>query len=134
MARTDITEEQFAIVAAVAEREGWDDLETPPVWGASARTLAEQQAVAAYHQALGRTRRRAKGMDPRIARVIVVLACVIGLVACWMVSPGRTAVGLLVAGAFCLWSLRRTRARQQYPGQAARSPRSRMGMRVLRQR
>lgn len=112
MSESALTEQQYHLVAAVAEREAWDDLATPPAAGACSRTLAEHEAVARYVAALPGPAAARRGLDPRVARLTMVVACVAALGVCWWVSPGRTAVGLIAAGAFCLWSLRRRRARE----------------------
>ncbi|MCB0882022.1 MAG: hypothetical protein KDC33_07370 [Thermoleophilia bacterium] len=112
VAASTLTEQQYLLVAAVAEREEWTDLAAPPAAGSCARTLAEHEAVARYVAALPGGRPPHRGIDPRIVRAAVLVACLAALGACWWVSPGRTAVGLIAAGAFALWSLRRRRARE----------------------
>jgi len=103
-----LTDEEYALVAAVAEREAWDDLSRPPAIPAAPRTLAEQAAVLRFAACLPAPPRRT-GMDPRHARLLMLALGALGLLACWLVSPERTAVGLLVVGVFCLAGLRRRR-------------------------
>lgn len=111
-----LTETEYLTVAGVAEREQWPDLSDPPLAGASPRSFAEQAAIARFIAAMGDARApRRRELDPRLVRAVMVAALVIGLGACWVVSPGRTALGLIVSGVFCLWALRRQR-RNAVPG------------------
>ncbi len=100
-----VTDEDLAVVAAVAIREGWTDLSAPPE-SHGPRTLAEERAVALFQGAVPATRR-----SPRIsrvqARILIVALSVVVLGGCWMVSPTRTAIGLIGAGIFSLFALRR---------------------------
>lgn len=120
VAVANLTDEEYLIVAAVAAREQWPDLGNPPLTGATPRSLPEQAAIGRFISAMGEARApRRRELDPRIVRAIMVAALVIGLGACWIVSPGRTALGLIVAGVFCLWALRRQR-RNVVPGHRGR--------------
>jgi|GEM_PF-5776287 len=103
----ELTEQEYALVAAVAAREAWTDLSRPPTVSASPRTLAEQAAVVRFAASLPAPAPR--GLDPRRARVLMLVLGAVGLAACWFVSPERTALGLLVVGLFCLAGLRRRR-------------------------
>jgi hypothetical protein len=111
-------EDDLLIVARVAEREGWDDLDAPPVTHPP-RTLQEQAAIARWdagrrpspRASVARVGRVAK---VRLARVVVALG-VLG--ACWWVSPPRTALGLIGAGIVCLIAVRR-RSRAAERGRA----------------
>lgn len=126
MASRPLTDAQLALVAGVAEREGWRDLNSPPVVSDGPRSVAEQMAVSQFASALPGARRSAPALDPRMARIIMIVAGLVGLGACWWISPGRTALGLLFAGVFSLWSLRRRRrGAGTYPGLSA--PRKRLG-------
>ncbi|MGD9572489.1 MAG: hypothetical protein AB7V62_11420 [Thermoleophilia bacterium] len=106
-----VTDEDLAVVAAVAIREGWTDLSAPPE-AHGPRTLGEERAVAAFQGAVPRPAK-----DPRRARIrariIVVALSVVVLGACWMVSPTRTAIGLIGAGLFSLIALRRAKRRAE---------------------
>lgn len=106
MARVNLTDEEYRLVAAVAAREGWDDLSRPRTETRSPRTLAEQAAVMRFAAAVPPPR-PARGMDPRVARILMLVLGAAGLLACWIVSPERTALGLAVVGVFCLVGLRR---------------------------
>jgi Flp pilus assembly protein TadB len=118
MARRQITEaapahvsdEQLVLVAEVAAREGWSDLRRPVV-EAFPRTLSEQEAVYRYAGALPRARAGATARTLRRARVAMLVLLAVGLLACWLVSPERTALGLVVVGVFSLIGLRRRRRR-----------------------
>lgn len=117
---TPVTDAELVLVAEVARREGWTDLARPPVVGEGhPRSLAEAQAVARFARAAGvaaAPKERGKGLR---ARLVVAVVCLLALGVCWWVSPTRTAIGLLGAGAFCLIALRRrgkrTRRRPQHP-------------------
>jgi Flp pilus assembly protein TadB len=108
----EIADDDLVMVAAVAEREGWPDLENPPAdHSGSPRTLAELEAVGRYTAHLVATnpditRRRAIRL-----RLAVAAGTVVVLGACWYVSPARTAIALIGGGLFCLVALRRGRRR-----------------------
>jgi hypothetical protein len=104
-----ITDDELTLVAEVARREGWDDLARPPESHAP-RSLGEERAVARFAEAVPRRARRTATLEMR-ARVGLVALAVVVLGVCWWVSPTRTAIGLVGAGIFCLWSLRRSRRR-----------------------
>lgn len=106
----EITDAEYVLVAAVAAREGWDDLAAPPADPVLPRTVAEQAAVLRFAAALPPAP-TSRGWNPAHARALMVVLVAAGLVACWLVSPERTALGLLFAGLFCLVALRR-RARR----------------------
>ncbi|MCC6831419.1 MAG: hypothetical protein IT200_08735 [Thermoleophilia bacterium] len=107
MAHPELTEAQYRLVAAVAEREGWHALEDPPLSGGP-RTLAEHAAVMSFRGALPAARGRTPRRDTeRIARIVMFALGAAGLIACWLVSPERTAAALLIVGVFCLFALRR---------------------------
>lgn len=106
MAPAQLTEAQYRLVAAVAEREGWTDLERPPLSGGP-RTLAEQDAVMRFAAALPAPEAARRPDVERIARIAMFALGAVGLVVCWIVSPERTAVALLMVGVFCLFALRR---------------------------
>ena len=107
MPRPQLTEAQYRLVAAVAEREGWSDLSDPPLTGGP-RSLDEQDAVMRFSGALPRPVAAApKGWNERHARIAMCAAGAIGLVVCWIVSPERTAAALLMVGIFCMFALRR---------------------------
>jgi hypothetical protein len=116
-----ITDDELALVAGVARREGWDDLARPPERHAP-RSLDEERAVARFAEAVPRRSRRALSLELR-ARIGLVALAVVVLGVCWWVSPTRTAIGLVGAGIFCVWSLRRSRrrARDRRTGAPARS-------------
>lgn len=101
-------EDELLIVARVAEREGWDDIDAPP--GAHPpRTIVEQAAVARFAAARGTPARRSAarvGREAKVRLAAVAFALVV-LGACWWVSPARTALGLLGAGVVCLIAARR---------------------------
>ncbi len=106
MTHGNLTDEEYHLVAAVAAREGWADLSRPVTTGGGPRSLAEQAAVLRYAAAVPRPR-MATGWDPRWARAVMLAIGAVGLLACWLVSPERTALGLVVVGLFCLVGLRR---------------------------
>lgn len=110
MASPQITDQQLALVGDVARREGWRDLGDPPLAGGP-RSLSEQLAIANYID----TVMPMPAKDPiharRRARIAMVGLLLIGLIVCWMVSPERTALGLVVAGVFCLFAFRKSRRR-----------------------
>lgn len=106
MARPQLTEAQYRLVAAVAEREGWGDLEDPPLSGGP-RSLAEQAAVMRFRSALPAAAAAPRRDTERIARIVMFALGGVGLIACWLVSPERTAAALLMVGVFCLFALRR---------------------------
>jgi len=104
-----ITDDELTLVADVARRERWDDLARPPD-DHTPRSLHEELAVARFRRAVPRRSRRSASLELR-ARVGLVALAIVVLGACWWVSPTRTAIGLVGAGVFCLWSLRRARRR-----------------------
>jgi hypothetical protein len=106
MAQAQLTEEQYRLVAAVAEREGWTDLAAPALEGGP-RTLAEQEAVLRFTRALPAARARSRAVRERNAKLVMAAVGAAGLLVCWMVSPERTAAALLMVGVFCLVALRR---------------------------
>jgi Flp pilus assembly protein TadB len=118
-----VTDEELALVAGVACREGWTDLASPPERHAP-RTLAEESAVARFAAAVPGASRRGRRRRALWARVAMLALAVGVLGACWWVSPARTAIGLIGAGLFCLVALRRARRRG-----AARAPRHLLGLR-----
>jgi hypothetical protein len=115
MAPPKLTEAQYRLVAAVAEREGWTDLERPPVCGGP-RTLAEQDAVVRFAAALPAPPAAGPRVE-RLARAAMFALGGVGLLACWLVSPERTGAALLMVGVFCLFALRRRgrRGRRRAP-------------------
>lgn len=116
MPSTPVTDAELAVVAAVAGREGWADLSSPPE-DHGPRTLSEERAVARFQGAIPRAR-SARASRVR-ARLLVVALTVVVLGVCWYVSPARTAIGLVGAGVFSLIALRRAR-RREAAGAAAR--------------
>lgn len=111
-----ITDDELALVAGVARREGWDDLARPPERHAP-RSIDEELAVGRFCAAVPRRSRRGLGLALR-ARIGLVVLAVVVLGACWWVSPTRTAIGLVGAGVFSLWSLPRSRRRSRDGGAA----------------
>jgi hypothetical protein len=105
-----LTDAELAAVAAVAGREGWTDLARPP-GDHPPRSLAEERAVARFQAAVPRAR------DERVirmrARLAIAALSVVVLGGCWLVSPTRTAIGLIGAGIFSLIALRRSRRRAE---------------------
>jgi hypothetical protein len=104
--REELTDGDYLLVAAVAGREGWTDLRRPVTVADRPRTVAEQAAVLRYAAAIP-PERLPSGWDPRRARLFMLALGAVGLVACWLVSPERTALGLIVVGLFCLVGLRK---------------------------
>lgn len=112
---TQIADDDLVIVARVAEREGWDDLEKPPAeHSGSPRTLDETAAVLRYTAHLAAT-------DPAVQRRSALrlrLAAAAGTVAvlgvCWWVSPTRTAIALIGGGLFCLIALKGGRKERRF--------------------
>jgi hypothetical protein len=101
------TDDELALVAGVAVREGWADLSAPPA-SHGARSLAEQAAIARFEASVpGRTRsERALRLRARLA----IAALTVGVLGtCWVISPARTAIGLVGAGIFSLIAMRRAR-------------------------
>lgn len=119
MAQAQLTEAQYRLVAAVAEREGWADLEDPPLSGGP-RTLAEQAAVMRFASALAPGAPAPRRDTERIARIVMFTLGGAGLLACWLVSPERTAAALLIVGVFCLFALRRRGRRGAHRAPARR--------------
>lgn len=117
------TDDELALVAAVAVREGWPDLASPPA-SHGARTLAEQSAIARFQAAIPRAGRNERATRIR-ARVAIVALSLVVLGACWWVSPARTAIGLLGAGLFSLIAMRRARRRSARGAPAGLGRRSR---------
>ncbi len=116
MPAVPLSDSELAVVAAVAGREGWADLASPPQDHAP-RSLDEERAVARFQAAVPKVRdERAIRIRARLA--IAVLTVVV-LGGCWLVSPTRTAIGLIGAGIFSLIALRRSQRR------AAAGPRPR---------
>jgi hypothetical protein len=121
MPATPISDAELALVAAVAAREGWDDLAAPP-GDHPPRTIGEQLAVARFDAALPRRRARTPRASRIRARLALVALAVVVLGACWWVSPTRTAIGLLAAGVFSLVALRRGRRDDPRDRRPARHP------------
>lgn len=121
---TEITDDELALVARVAGREGWGDLSAPPE-AHGPRTLDEGRAVARFTAAIPGSR-ASRVRSPRAARIrarVAIVALTVGVLgACWFVSPTRTAIGLFGAGLFSLVALRRTRRRAGEPPRPRRRP------------
>lgn len=115
-----IGDDELAVVAEVARREGWLDLARPPESHAP-RSIAEERAVGRFTQAV--PRRRSPNLALR-ARIGIVVLTVVVLGVCWWISPTRTAIGLIGAGIFSAFALRRARRREVAgtKGPARRSP------------
>lgn len=109
MARAHLTDEEYRLVAGVAAREHWDDITRPQTTSRFPRTLAEQQAVMTFVDAMPAPPPAPRGMSPRTARIVMLVIGVVGLVACWIYSPERTALGLIVVGVFSLVGVARRR-------------------------
>lgn len=131
MSQAHLTDADYQLVALVAEREGWQNLSQPPLEPPMPRGLAEQMAVARFCAALPPKRRftlqrpEPWSVNPRTARIVMVAVCLIALVVCWLVSPERTALGLVGAGVFCLWALKRRRTAGPTAGMPRRTSWSR---------
>lgn len=117
----NLSDRDMALVAGVIRREGWDDPARPPaVHGA--RTLDEVGALARFEAAsrpAAPPRRIALLSATAKLRIALVVAALAVLGVCWWVSPTRTALGLLGAGAVCLVGMRRRRGRagrRSWPG------------------
>jgi hypothetical protein len=113
MTASVLTDDELALVADVAVREGWPDLSRPPD-AHGARSLAEQRAVARFEASVPRRARdeRALRLRARLSLVVLTLG-VLGV--CWWISPTRTAIGLVGAGVFSLIAMRRARRRASRP-------------------
>ena len=100
---TLVSEQEIELAVAVAHREGWADLGSPPEEHPP-RTLAEALAVARLQEARARSQRptpeRAPARTPRWAWAVMIVLAVAMLGVCWWVSPGRTIAGLVVVGVF----------------------------------
>lgn len=120
MPHDDITDAELALVARVAGREGWSDLASPPQAHAP-RTLDEERAVARFAAAVPRRRRRGARARRVHARLALVALAAVVLGACWVVSPTRTAIGLIGAGLFSLVALHRARRRERATAAPARA-------------
>ena len=107
------TDDELALVADVAVREGWPDLSRPPD-AHGARTLAEQRAIARFEASVPRPARDERALRLR-ARLSLAILTVGVLGVCWWVSPTRTAIGLVGAGVFSLIAMRRSRRRGSRP-------------------
>lgn len=127
MAHLNLTDDEYRLVATVAEREGWVDLAKPVVDAARPRTIAEQQAVLRFAAAIPGPR-LSSGWNPRWARGVMLAIGAVGLLVCWLISPERTALGLLFVGVFCLIGLRR---RGRAPGAGASRRAGRGGIPML---
>lgn len=115
-------DDDLLIVARVAEREGWEQLDSPPL-SHPPRTLAEQTAVARFSASLSAPARRSRprvGYEAKV-RLAMVAAALVVLGVCWWASPARTALGLLGAGIVCLIAVRR-RHRATERGRGAARP------------
>lgn len=120
MARANLTDEEYRLVAAVAAREHWQDITRPQTTSRLPRTLAEQQAVMTFVDAMPAPPPAPRGLSPRTARIVMLVIGLAGLVACWLHSPERTALGLIVVGVFSLIGLaRRRRGAGHAPGRVA---------------
>jgi hypothetical protein len=109
MTATAPTDDELALVADVAVREGWPDLAAPPP-SHGVRTLAEQLAIARFEASVPRRPRSERAL--RLRARLAIAALTIGVLgACWWVSPARTAIGLVGAGVFSLVAMRRSRRR-----------------------
>ena len=110
-----ISDDELRTVAVVAGREGWSDLASPPE-SHGPRSLDEELAVARFTAASAPRRApRGRWMTPLKARLIVAGTVVGVLGACWLVSPTRTAIGLVGAGIFSLIALKRRARRDARP-------------------
>ena len=120
MTATLPTDEELALVADVAVREGWADLSAPPA-SHGARSLAEQAAIARFEASVPRPKRSERALRLR-ARLAIAALSIGVLGACWWVSPARTAIGLVGAGIFSLIAMRRARRRQARGSRPAARP------------
>ncbi len=103
------TDDELALVADVAVREGWADLSAPPA-SHGARTLGEQLAIARFEASVPARERSVRFL--RLRARLAIAALTIGVLGvCWWVSPARTAIGLVGAGIFALVAMRRSRRR-----------------------
>jgi hypothetical protein len=110
MTVTTPTDDELALVADVAVREGWTDLSKPPETH-GVRSLAEQLAIARFEASVPRKARSERAL--RLRARLAIAALTIGVLGvCWWVSPARTAIGLVGAGLFSLIAMRRSRRRQ----------------------
>lgn len=110
MTATTPTDDELALVADVAVREGWADLSAPPA-SHGARSLQEQRAIARFEASVPRAPRSQRAL--RLRARLAIAALTIGVLgACWWVSPARTAIGLIGAGIFSLVAMRRSRRKQ----------------------
>ncbi len=104
------TDDELALVADVAVREGWSDLSKPPE-SHGARSLSEQLAIARFEASVPKKARSQRAL--RLRARLAIAALTIGVLgACWWVSPARTAIGLIGAGIFSLIAMRRARRRR----------------------
>jgi len=104
------TDEELALVADVAVREGWVDLSAPPA-SHGVRSLEEQLAIARFEASVPAKPRSERAL--RLRARLAIAALTIGVLgACWWVSPSRTAIGLVGAGIFSLIVMRRSRRKQ----------------------
>ncbi|MGE4176881.1 MAG: hypothetical protein AB7G65_13650 [Thermoleophilia bacterium] len=103
------TDDELALVADVAVREGWADLSAPPATH-GARSLEEQLAIARFEASVPTRGRSERAL--RLRARLAIAALTIGVLGvCWWVSPTRTAIGLVGAGVFSLIAVRRSRRR-----------------------
>jgi hypothetical protein len=75
------------------------------------RSLPEQLAIARFEAAVPRPARSERALRLR-ARLAIAALTVGVLGTCWVISPTRTAIGLVGAGIFSLIAMRRARRRQ----------------------
>jgi Flp pilus assembly protein TadB len=112
---TQIADDDLVIVARVAEREGWEDLEKPPAeHSGSPRTLDETAAVLRFVAHLAATDPAAKRRSALRLRLAVAAGAIVVLGVCWWVSPTRTAIALIGGGLFCLIALKRGRKERRF--------------------
>lgn len=109
-----LSDADLGLVADVARREAWADLSAPPATHPP-RTLREERAVTLFAAAGPRRRDRRRSALRARLMVAAIVAGVLGT--CWIISPTRTAVGLIGAGVVCLIAMGR-RGRRQRRGSA----------------
>jgi len=109
---SELSEAERALITQVAMRERWRDPRHPPAQAPGPRSLPEQAAISRYQSALSGGRAPNLARRRRITLIVLIAACIAGVIACLLVSVTQTLFGLIGGAIFGLWSWRRARRRQ----------------------
>lgn len=106
----EVADADLVVVARVAERERWPDIEKPPAeHSGTPRTLEEMESLAKFTAHLAAADPAVKRRSVLRLRLAVAAGTLLVLGVCWWVSPTRTALALIGGGLFCLVALRRSK-------------------------